>query len=245
MLLLFLANAVVGGFLIAGARKMKRLEAYEFSVLSSLMAGLQVTTPTFPVSVIIGGWAFWVLRKPEVKAAFAHHLRQTYGRPPQARSLPADPGAPEHRPFRADELDIPPTVRAPGVAEVPQPVGGSPRARVRGPARLLLLTGIGYTLLTVGSALALMFNATGGSFFPRGIAPHPLVIVLLIVQGPIIIVGALNMRNLTSRAWAVTGAVLAIVPTTPLAVIGLPIGVWVLTVLSRTEVKAAFGRRLG
>jgi tRNA A-37 threonylcarbamoyl transferase component Bud32 len=94
-LILFGANAVVGGFLIAGARKMRRLEAYEFSVITSLMAGFQIATPTFPVSFIIGGWAFWVLRKPEVKAAFAEELRRrarapAAGEPPRTDRVEAD-----------------------------------------------------------------------------------------------------------------------------------------------------------
>jgi tRNA A-37 threonylcarbamoyl transferase component Bud32 len=75
-LILFGVNAVVGGFLVAGARKMRRLEAYEFSAISCLMTGLQVATPTFPVSFIVGGWAIWVLLNPEVKAAFAEGLRR-------------------------------------------------------------------------------------------------------------------------------------------------------------------------
>jgi predicted Ser/Thr protein kinase len=74
--ILFFANAVVGGFLLAGARKMMLLEAYEFSVITSLMSLLQIATLTAPISLIVGGWAFWMLRKPEVKAAFAARLRQ-------------------------------------------------------------------------------------------------------------------------------------------------------------------------
>jgi hypothetical protein len=75
-LILFLFNAVIGAFLIAGARKMSRLEAYEFSVLTSLSVLLQILTATWPISLVVGVWAFWVLRKPEVKAAFAEELRR-------------------------------------------------------------------------------------------------------------------------------------------------------------------------
>jgi tRNA A-37 threonylcarbamoyl transferase component Bud32 len=91
-LILFGVSAVVGGFLIAGSRKMRRLEAYEFSAISSLMTVLQVATPTFPVSFIIGWWALWVLRKPEVKAAFAAELR----RPARAPAGTVLPPAPPH-----------------------------------------------------------------------------------------------------------------------------------------------------
>ena len=82
-LILFAVNAVVGGFLIAGARKMRRLEAYDFSAISTLMTGLQIATPTFPVSFIVGGWAIWVLLNPEVKAAFAEQLRRQVRKPPR------------------------------------------------------------------------------------------------------------------------------------------------------------------
>jgi tRNA A-37 threonylcarbamoyl transferase component Bud32 len=78
---LCLLNAVVGVFLTVGARKMKRLEAYELSVITTLSVVLQIATPTFPLSIIVGVWAFWVLRKPEVRAAFAEELRR------QARHL--------------------------------------------------------------------------------------------------------------------------------------------------------------
>jgi hypothetical protein len=89
-----LLNAVVGGFLIAGARLMKRLEAYELSVLTSLSVVLQILTPTFPISFIVGGWAFWVLRKPEIKAAFAHQVRRRARGPAGTGPPPARPAGP-------------------------------------------------------------------------------------------------------------------------------------------------------
>jgi predicted Ser/Thr protein kinase len=73
---LCLLNAIVGGFIAVGARKMKRLETYELSVITSLSVVLQIATPTFPISFIVGGWALWILRKPEVRAAFAVELRR-------------------------------------------------------------------------------------------------------------------------------------------------------------------------
>src|SRR5262249_9609013 len=55
------------------------------SVITSLSVVLQIATPTFLISFIVGGWAFWVLRKPEVKAAFADELRRRT-REPERRS---------------------------------------------------------------------------------------------------------------------------------------------------------------
>jgi predicted Ser/Thr protein kinase len=84
--ILYLLNAIVGGFLTVGARKMKRLEAYELSVITSLSVVLQVATPTFPFSFIVGGWAFWILRRSEVRAAFACHLRRRLAEPGGSKS---------------------------------------------------------------------------------------------------------------------------------------------------------------
>jgi hypothetical protein len=59
----------------AGARKMKRLEAYEFSVISSLMVVLQLVTPTIPIGFAVAAWALWMLGKHEVRVAFKEQLR--------------------------------------------------------------------------------------------------------------------------------------------------------------------------
>jgi predicted Ser/Thr protein kinase len=96
-LILFALNAIVGGFLIVGAAKMKRLETYEFAIISSLMTGLQIA-PTLPISVIMGGWALWVLRKPEVKAAFAQELRRRVRGPAGRRRPPTPPAGVPGRP---------------------------------------------------------------------------------------------------------------------------------------------------
>jgi tRNA A-37 threonylcarbamoyl transferase component Bud32 len=77
----FLAHAVVGGFLIAGGSRMKRLESYEFSTIATLMTLLMLPSPLGVVAVIVGGWAFWILRKPEVKTAFAAQLRLRFADP--------------------------------------------------------------------------------------------------------------------------------------------------------------------
>jgi hypothetical protein len=56
---------------------MRRLEAYEFSIISSLMVVLQLATPTCLISFIVGAWALWILRKPEVRAAFNEQLQRS------------------------------------------------------------------------------------------------------------------------------------------------------------------------
>ena len=64
----------------------------------------------------------------------------------------------------------------------------------------------------------------------------------------IVVLGAVSMRRLQSRGLALAGAILAFVPFTGFTgpwLITMPIGIWVLSVLAKAEVKAAFpgGRR--
>jgi hypothetical protein len=224
-LILFPVNAVVGGFLIAGARKMKRLEAYEFSVISSLMAGLQIATPTFPVSFIIGGWAFWVLRKPEVKAAFALRLRR------MPALLPTEEAHP-----------------------VEQAALAAARQRVKATAAGLMVTailnwvGIFMTAFLVGGFVVGQMRRSSPPEPPMESYAAVLsgVVILpalpLILAAGVIFYGALKMKRLESRRLALAAAVLALV-VPPAYLIGWPSGVWALAVLTAPEVKAAFGRK--
>jgi hypothetical protein len=67
--------------------------------------------------------------------------------------------------------------------------------------------------------------------------------LVVMAQGPLMIMGALKMRHLESYGLALAGSIAALVPVSPLAVFGLPVGVWALSVLMSPEVKAAFPQR--
>jgi hypothetical protein len=57
----------------------------------------------------------------------------------------------------------------------------------------------------------------------------------------LILIGALKMQKLQSYGMAVTASILAMVPLlTPCCLLGLPFGIWSLTVLNREDVKRAF-----
>lgn len=58
----------------------------------------------------------------------------------------------------------------------------------------------------------------------------------------IVLLGGIKMRSLSGRGLAVTGSVLAMLPLINgcCCILGLPIGIWCLLVLSRPEVKAGF-----
>jgi hypothetical protein len=202
---------------------MKRLDAYELSVITSLSAVLQVATPTFPVSFIVGGWAFWVLRKPEVKAAFALRLRQTAAGPPREGLQPVEQA---------------------GAA----PAGD----RVKGPAAGLMATAVvnwvGLPFIGCGGGyflIDLMERNKIGDGFPSEVAALLKFLVLpalpLVLASGLIFYGALKMRRLESRRLALVAAVLAVL-VPPAYLIGWPFGLWALVVLTEPEVRAAFGR---
>lgn len=65
-----------------------------------------------------------------------------------------------------------------------------------------------------------------------------------LAMGALVLAGALQMRSLGNYGLAMAGAIVAIIPCTSpcCCLIGMPIGIWCLTVLNRPEVKQAFGR---
>ena len=56
----------------------------------------------------------------------------------------------------------------------------------------------------------------------------------------IIICAALQMKALRKHGFAMTGAILALIPCNLAWVFGLPFGIWALVVLSKPEIKSAF-----
>jgi hypothetical protein len=70
-----------------------------------------------------------------------------------------------------------------------------------------------------------------------------LIFVLGFVAAPIIIYGAIKMLNGSNYGWAKAASILAIIPFTSCCfLIGAPIGIWALVVLSKPEVKLFFER---
>ncbi len=61
-----------------------------------------------------------------------------------------------------------------------------------------------------------------------------------IAIGVVIILGALKMKKLESREWAMASAILAIVPCELCCIVGLIFGIWSLVVLNKPEIRSAF-----
>jgi tRNA A-37 threonylcarbamoyl transferase component Bud32 len=130
----------------------------------------------------------------------------------------------------------------PGRAGVAPPVGagGAENAwrQVKGPAVGLIVTAV---LNWVAIPLVLLITMYVAS--SKGSAGAPLLLVPLsaLVLSSVILVAGLKMKRLQAYGLAVAGSILAIL-VTPGNLIGLPIGIWSLVVLSQRQVREAFGK---
>ncbi len=74
----------------------------------------------------------------------------------------------------------------------------------------------------------------------------PLVMFPLVVASavtiPIVLLAATRMWSFQLRGLAITGTVLFMIPVNIISLVGIPIGIWALLVLLRTDVRDAFDR---
>jgi hypothetical protein len=76
-LLVSLALGLVSGALmIAGARMLRQMASRESAILACICAMIPPLSPTFLIGIPIAVWGLKVLRRPEVKAAFASQTRR-------------------------------------------------------------------------------------------------------------------------------------------------------------------------
>ncbi len=65
-------------------------------------------------------------------------------------------------------------------------------------------------------------------------------IIGILVSG-LILLGGIKMKNLENHGLAMTASIIAMIPCiSPCCLLGLPIGIWCVVVLSKPEVKSAF-----
>lgn len=123
---------------------------------------------------------------------------------------------------------------------VPRPVIdlGPIEACVALPALALMAAGVANcaTLAVVYLALA----SAGRVEELAGVLAGALLVTAL---GPILLIGAIQMRRLESYRWALAGSVLAMLSPSVCCFFSLPVGVWAFAVLRDPEVKAAFRAR--
>ncbi len=112
---------------------------------------------------------------------------------------------------------------------------------VKGPATWLLVTGIlNWIGMPIAVGILTLTDLRDKHPIPEE-ALASLAIVMFLVAG-LILFGALKMKRMESYRFALVASVLALV-ITPGNVIGFPIGIWSLVVLSSKEVKEAFPSR--
>jgi len=128
------------------------------------------------------------------------------------------------------------------------PPGMDPASAVKGPAIFLMVVG-GLGILVQG--VSILFNLLGmgmGAANGRGgmpaMAQGGIGIAFAgigIIVGVVILLGAFKMMKLQSYNFAMTAAIIAMIPCiSPCCLLGLPAGIWALVILMKPEVKAAF-----
>jgi tRNA A-37 threonylcarbamoyl transferase component Bud32 len=133
-------------------------------------------------------------------------------------------------------------------AELSEPARKEIRRRLAGPALGLILAG----LLACAAALYLCYFlwlwVSDRHYIPPSTPSVILTatfILIGMVQGVFVIVGALAMLGRQTYKITRLGSVLALLPLTPAFAIGLPVGIWALAVLGEPGVRSAFAGEQG
>lgn len=137
------------------------------------------------------------------------------------------------------------------VENTPPPEATSVSRQVSGPSVGLLVTGIIGAIFSLISIITIGIGASISSywsdeipdryveFYEGTVALGSTVVGLLVAA--FIIYAALKMKNLEQWGLVVAASILAMLPCiSPCCIIGLPIGIWCVVILSRPDVKAAF-----
>jgi hypothetical protein len=135
----------------------------------------------------------------------------------------------------------------------PQPSRGAASAMVNGPATALIVVGAINALLAVYNVFQGLFGVAAPPPNVEGADPelvnmiqsltgtYALVSGIVVgIVAVVIILGALKMKNLQSYGLSMASSILAMIPCISCCLIGLPIGIWSVVVLSKPEVKSAF-----
>jgi hypothetical protein len=134
---------------------------------------------------------------------------------------------------------------------MPARAGMDPRSQLSGPAVGLLVTGIIGGVLELTSFIAMLFGTSWialveedipetmeGMFKASFWTASSFVGVLIAV---FLIYASTKMREASQWGLCMAASILALIPCiSPCCLIGLPVGIWCLVVLTKPEIKAAF-----
>lgn len=137
------------------------------------------------------------------------------------------------------------------VENVPPPDTAGASQQVSGPSVGLLVTGIIGAIFSLISMITIGIGTSISSywmdeipdryaeFYQGAVALSSAAVGLLVAV--FIIYTALKMKNLEQWGLAMAASILAMIPCiSPCCIVGLPIGIWCVVILSRPDVKAAF-----
>jgi hypothetical protein len=172
----------------------------------------------------------------------------------QTQILPE--GATEWRPL-ADFPDLlgaipsaPPSFPGPMAAA---PMAAAAQDQVTAPAIALMVVAIvGFLLQVANLVWRLGFAAVMASQQEQALRQTPFgnmfsgpfvivgAVIAILVSG-LILFGAIKMKQLENYGLAMAASIIAMIPCiSPCCIIGLPIGIWAVVILSKPEVKSAF-----
>jgi serine/threonine protein kinase len=202
---------------ITGAVKMLRLASFRWAVAAGLLVFISPAVLEYrqlwwfwSLCLLVGIWSLVVLAKPEVKRAFASGAKTT---------VPLEPGA---------------------------------ARRVQNPAWGLIITGI-VSWITIPLAFMIPFMQPDLIGARRTIFQISFGVIPLVV-GTIMALAGFRMKRLESYRLAMFAAVLpnavllfklvglsfGTLAIGPADLVGAPVGLWVLVILTRSDVQAAF-----
>lgn len=119
-----------------------------------------------------------------------------------------------------------------------------PLNRLRGPTTgLILLSGMMLISCVLGALIfpfVFVLAPASPVRFERSIQEAVLCFLLLFPNAAVLY-GAIQARRAKSYRWAMAAAILACIPfLSPAVFVGIPLGIWLLVVLRRQDVRACF-----
>lgn len=115
------------------------------------------------------------------------------------------------------------------------------RARLETPAMTLaVLAGIALAFSALGFAGNLFVAIADQNAIRDGLVLQLVGVAVGAAINGTVLVGALQMRKLKNYPLSIAAAILAMLPCSACCIVGIPIGIWALVVLSDRSVRAAF-----
>ena len=112
---------------------------------------------------------------------------------------------------------------------------------VAGPATTMMVIAIIAIVLGILATIINLSQMCGPKVNGQDPAINAISGVIATIWAIIIAIGSYQMRTLKSRGWAMTAAIMGMIPCSGCCIITLPIGIWMLTVLNKPHVKDSFG----